>query len=753
MKIRAYLALTIIAVLVPVVIFSAVALNMLLHAERKAVLKAVHESARATALIVDRELFAAEAALRALATSNHLVSGDLQRFYEQAVASGNREDSWTVLFDLEGRQLVNTRSPFGSALPRRRNPGRGLEIMQMQKPYVSNLIHGSIANLPVISIETPVPGVDNGRRYVLSRAFLATHFNRAFGRPGTPSDWVISIIDREGTIIARNRSASDFVGKPVMPELMQAARSAKEGVIRLRSLDGIDVYGVFTHSEMSGWTIGIGVPVESIDRSARRAVTVAAFGLLAAIACAITVAILLGRRFTMPIAGAAQSAAALGHGEIPVFARSGVTEVDALHAALSDAGMLLKLERDSRMQIEMERARLFESEKEARKLAEAQNKAKDEFLAMLGHELRNPLSALANAVSLMQIKGLDQEKTRRALGIMKRQSEHLSHIVDDLLDMSRVMSGKILLDRRRIDLAEMTRNCVDTLAATGRADQQTIHVRTELAWVDADPTRLEQIISNLLVNASKYTPAGGKIEVEVHVAASEAVLTVRDSGIGISAQLLPHIFDVFVQGPAELDRAHGGLGIGLALVQRLVALHGGTVTAESAGSGLGSTFIVRLPCVPAPANENLPPALAIEDVSTCRVLLIEDNADSRQTLSAVLSLNGFQVEEASDGEQGLRMALALQPDVAVIDIGLPITDGYELARRIRAEARGVPIGLIALTGYGQAEDRQRALDAGFNIHLTKPAESRQVIESIIKAGALAHENARLSGKEFLRSQT
>jgi CheY-like chemotaxis protein/anti-sigma regulatory factor (Ser/Thr protein kinase) len=293
------------------------------------------------------------------------------------------------------------------------------------------------------------------------------------------------------------------------------------------------------------------------------------------------------------------------------------------------------------------------------------------------------------------------------------------------------VSGKIFLARQRIDLAEAVRECVATVAATGAAQEHVVNLHAESAWVDADPTRIEQIISNLLVNALRYTPAGGRIDIDVRVQEGAAALTMRDTGIGMSEELLSKVFDVFAQGPAQLDRSQGGLGIGLALVERLVRLHGGTVTARSAGAGQGSVFTVRLPLAAMPAGQKDEASAATHTArKTCRVLLVEDNEDSRQTLAAVLAMRGHRVLEASDGAEGLRIALAEQPEVAVVDVGLPGVDGYELSRRLRAAAGNRRIGLIALTGYGQAEDKERALKAGFDMHLTKPVEPQRLLEAI-----------------------
>lgn len=729
LKIRTYLTLTAAAVLVPVIIFAAAALNMLLNAERKAALRAVQETARATALTVDQELAAAEARLRALGTSDHLAREDMRGFYSQASILTAGEDSWIVLFDLDGRQVINTRAAFGAELPVRRRPSVGLETVRTGKTYISNLIEGAVVKRPVISVEVPAPA-PGGTRYVLSQAFLAEYFGRAFRQPGVPATWVIGIFDRDGITIARNRRAEDFVGKPTVQALIDAARNTDEGILHTRSLDGEDIYGIYTRSKISGWIIGIGVPTAEIERSAHNAVFVAGIGLLAAIAGAIGVAFMLGRRLAGSIAGAARSAAALGRGEQPRDTRSGVAEVDLLHAALSEAGDVLRRARDSRAAAEAERSALFASEQQARQLAEQQNRTKDEFLAMLGHELRNPLGAISNAVAIMETAGLSEESSRRTQAIISRQSRHLARIVDDLLDVSRVMSGKVFLNRQRLDLAEAVRHCVAALEETHRTGQHSLHLDLEPAWVDADPTRIEQIVSNLLQNAAKYTPGAGRIDIQVRAADGKATLVVRDSGIGIAERLLPQIFDVFVQAPAQLDRAQGGLGIGLALVQRLVTLHGGTVSAASEGAGKGSVFTVQLPLAAETGSAGSIPAPRAASGEGCRVLLVEDNEDNRQTLAAVLTIYGHTVTEAANGSEGLRLAVADKPEVAVVDIGLPGIDGYELARRLRSTPATSSIRLVAVTGYGQAEDRQRALDAGFDTHLVKPVEPGRLLETI-----------------------
>jgi signal transduction histidine kinase len=361
-------------------------------------------------------------------------------------------------------------------------------------------------------------------------------------------------------------------------------------------------------------------------------------------------------------------------------------------------------------------------EMEERRAAERKSSAKDEFLAMLGHELRNPLSAISSASSLLGMPGVGPESAGRARLIIQRQSQHLSRIVDDLLDLSRAMSGKILLSRKRLDIATLVSSCLDTFRATGRTSGYDIDAQLEPGWVDGDATRLEQIATNLIDNALKYTPAGGRIAITVAANDADVVLRVSDSGVGIAPDLLPHVFDVFVQGAISIDRSQGGLGIGLSLVRRLVELHGGTVSASSPGNSNGSTFEIRLPRTEPAAGADAPARAPAPVAVKPTVLLIEDNDDGREMMATMLTSFGYPVLQAGDGLEGVRVACTEKPDVALVDIGLPGIDGYEVARRLRQEAATHGIRLIALTGYGLAEDQRRVLEAGFDLHLVKPVD-------------------------------
>jgi PAS domain S-box-containing protein len=368
--------------------------------------------------------------------------------------------------------------------------------------------------------------------------------------------------------------------------------------------------------------------------------------------------------------------------------------------------------------------RLLSREQAARADAEAASRAKDEFLAMLGHELRNPLGAIAHAMMVLDRISKQDERGTRLRAIVGRQTRHLARLVDDLLDVTRLSTGKIQLQRLPTDLRAVAERGLASLHEAGKTSGHTVGLVGDPVVVEGDATRLEQVVWNLLDNALKYTPPGGRIDVEVVRDAGEAVLRVRDSGSGIAPEILPRIFELFVQAHASLDRAQGGLGLGLALVRRLVELHGGRVAATSPGPGKGSEFIVRLPALAASIETAMTP-VAVEPtapVSSRRILLVEDNADVRDGLRLLLEDWGHRVDEAVDGPSGLTQALQGLPDLALIDVGLPGLDGYGVARGIRSAPGGDSIRLVALTGYGQPEDRRRALEAGFDAHLVKPVE-------------------------------
>jgi signal transduction histidine kinase/CheY-like chemotaxis protein len=372
------------------------------------------------------------------------------------------------------------------------------------------------------------------------------------------------------------------------------------------------------------------------------------------------------------------------------------------------------------------RGRQYEVRDLLRRSEEA-DRRKDEFLAMLGHEIRNPLAAIRNALWVLEQIGTTSEQAARQREVMNRQIHHLTRLVDDLLDVSRVTRGKILLQPQVVSLRDVAERCLQELGIAGQAESRSLElaVHTEPVHVKGDPVRLEQVLCNLLQNGIKYTPTGGKLTLTVRREGGDAVIRVRDTGVGIPAEMLPRVFDLFTQVESSIARSQGGLGLGLPLVRSLVELHGGTVSAASDGLGRGSEFVVRLPVVAAPAQRPAPrprPVKARTERAALRVLIVEDNPDGRESMRELLEIWGHQVELAENGPQGVEKAFSSRPDVALVDIGLPGLDGNEVARRIRSTLGPQQICLIAMTGYGQPEDRRRALQAGFDNYLIKPID-------------------------------
>jgi PAS domain S-box-containing protein len=387
--------------------------------------------------------------------------------------------------------------------------------------------------------------------------------------------------------------------------------------------------------------------------------------------------------------------------------------------------------------------RVVVSDIDARKQAEQQladlNRRKDEFLAMLSHELRNPLAPILNAVQLLQLQNDENAVQQKARAIIERQVRQLTHLVNDLLDIVRTATGRISLRREPVAMSEIVQRAVETTRPLIDQHQHelTVSLPPDPVWLDADASRLVQVVTNLLNNAAKYTNEGGRIWLSVQQEGDQAVLRVRDAGLGIAPAFLPHVFDLFAKAERSTDRSQGGLGIGLALVKRLVELHGGTVTASST-LGQGSEFVVRLavhpPETPACAAQPAPIGTVAPARRTLRVLVVDDNLDAAKILQLLVRECGHQATMAHTGPAALAAALDERPDLILLDIGLPEWDGYEVAKRIRQEPRLRDTVLVAITGYEREADRQRAQQAGFVHHLVKPADFGEV-RKILAAAA------------------
>jgi PAS domain S-box-containing protein len=392
----------------------------------------------------------------------------------------------------------------------------------------------------------------------------------------------------------------------------------------------------------------------------------------------------------------------------------------------------------SRAVIAIENANLLATLKQS-------DRRKDEFLAMLAHELRNPLAPIRNSVQILRAHGTPVPDLQWATEVIDRQVRQMTRLVDDLLDVSRITRGKIELRRQRVELSEIVANAVEASRPLleKRRHELTVATPPRPIRLDVDPTRLAQVLSNLLNNAAKYMDHGGRVWLTASQQGGDVVISVRDTGIGIRREMLPRVFDMFMQGEPGSARSEGGLGIGLTLVRRLVELHGGTVEARSDGPGKGSEFLVRIPASGA-TEEGAPRAAAGTAAGSAprRILVVDDNRDAADTLRLLLRMMGSEVNTAHDGIEAVAAAAEFRPEVVLLDLGLPKLDGYEAARRIRAQEGGAGMFLVALTGWGHEEDRRRSLEAGFDLHMTKPVEFDALRKLLASLDTLRESRAR-----------
>ena len=712
---RGRLLLLAAAGILPLALAVGVGLVALAHQQRGQAERAGLEISRALMTAVNAELDRTFAVMDALTVARTLERGDLRGFHRLVSEVVKRDPTWLtiLLADANGRLLVDAGASFGAPLGPVIERDSFDQVLRTRAPTVGYQAKGRSG---AYAVPLRMAVVRGGKvRYVLSIVIKPDGIRAVVDRQRLPADWVVSVFDGKARRVARSRQHEEYLGGPPAPELqklMQTQRS--EGVLFGATLEGDMVYTAFTRSASTGWSVAIGIPEAYVAATVRRSVALYGGGILLSLAFAVAAALLIGRGVARPMEELSAAARALGRREPVVPPRTPIREI-------AQVGQSLVTAADERKRGDAEREELLAREQQARAIAEAANRSKDEFLAMLGHELRNPLGAIANAAQLLEAR--DDAARSHAAAVIGRQVRHLSRMTDDLLDAARAMTGKIVLQRHPLDLAEAAERALGAVRSSERSRGRRLAQVLEPVWVDADPTRIEQIAGNLLSNAVKFTPAGSTITVSVKREGGDAVLRVADDGIGMAPELAARAFEPFVQGERALDRSQGGLGIGLTLVRRLAELHGGSAEGSSDGPGRGSVFTVRLPAVQEPAvsktRQKAQSASAPRDV-----LIVEDNEDARDTLRRLLEMDGHRVRVASDGLAGLEAVLEAPPEIALIDVGLPRMDGYELARRIRgAQTLERRPYLVAITGYGLPEDRARTRDAGFDLHLVKPVDA------------------------------
>ena len=724
MKIRSHLLVLLGGAFLPLMIFAVAITSFSWWQQRNDLELRYLERVRAMTIALDTEVDGAIRMLRALGLSQTATDtrADLGERMRRTL---DTQPLWSAVAvgDPEWKRVTSAwRESFTAPIPSL-DPRTLQRVEATRLPSVSGLVRARDGQYET-QIVVPVL---RGRRIdsilvavVQQSAWLKYMSQYPIGNGAT-----MTLLDQDGTVLARTQDNGRWVGKHPPALLLEKSREMAEGAYRGTGADGVPVYAAHSRSVRWGWTVATSVPAVIIEAALLDSSALLAAAAFVSIGLAVLLAFLLSRRIQRPISALGASARALAHGERqPPHPPSSIDEVEEVQDAFSEADGMLR-ERQQRLN------EALASEREARREAEQASRAKDEFLAMLGHELRNPLNAISSAVNVLHYVDPKSEEALRGRDIIDRQMVSLRQLVDDLLDVARVTRGRIQLATRPIDLATVARRTLMMLSASGRLARHRLEADYHEAWILADETRVEQTITNLVDNAAKYTQEGGRIFVRVAAEGRDAVLEVQDNGMCIAPALLPRIFELFTQGERTIDRSQGGLGLGLALVRRLVEMHGGSIRAESAGPGQGSRFIVRIPLaerVAQPVRNEEPPATRPKEDRPLRILVVEDNDDGRETLAMMLRLNGHQVHEADSGPGGVASLKTVHPDVAIVDIGLPGFDGYEVARRARSSPETRGVRLVALTGYGQEEDRRNAHAAGFDWFLVKPADMGAISE-------------------------
>jgi signal transduction histidine kinase/ActR/RegA family two-component response regulator len=702
--------------LLPLALISGAGLFSLVEQQRAQADRTGLEIARALATAVNAELRRSMAVLQVLAASPLIETpGDagFQRLARNVLAT---LPDWRaiVLADADGRVLMHTSFAVNNGAPRLAERASFEQAVRTQQPTVGSLARGPRGEWG-IALRFPI--LQDGRlKYVLSGVITPGSMLEVMQRQQVPKDGVVSVFDDQGLRVVRSHDQEKWVGMPASPSLQQLmAADADEGTGLTHALEGQAVHTAFVRLRPAGWSVAIGLPVASVESNAYQAIVTHGGGIALSLVLGALGASWVARSINRPIGELRDAAVALGRGEPPRVPRSNILEVQEVADALTAAA---RLRADGERETET-----------ARKQAEAANRAKDEFLAMLGHELRNPLAPIVTALHLMALR--QDIGTLRERQMIERQVAHLSRLVDDLLDVSRITQRKVKLERARVDVHSVLARALELArpALDARGHHVSAPIREHGVQVDADLLRLAQVFSNLLTNAAKFTEPPGRIALRLGLEPDWVEVSVEDEGVGIAPELLPRVFEMFVQGEQALDRRAGGLGLGLAIAKTLVEMHGGHIGAHSAGAGQGSRFVVRLPrAQTTQAIRPEPVTAAAGGAAQGRLLIVDDNLDAAESLAWLLREIGYEVHTAPDAPAALAWLDGALPDLIVLDIGLPGMDGYGLASALRADPRFATTPLVALTGYGGEQDRARALAARFDEHLVKPVDIDRLLE-------------------------
>jgi signal transduction histidine kinase len=590
------LILMIACALLPVGLFALAGTIMLAQAQRDDFQRSLAETTRALGSAVDNELLRTLAVVEALSVTAVVASGHLPSMYELSQSVLRRNPTWDsiVVTTPEGGYLYNTRRPLGERLPQTvLDPELVQEVSRSQAPAVGNLIVSQVARRPLFTARVPVV-IDGRTRYVISLGATTETLRAILQQQVIPEQATVAVLDRNLRIAARSRQHEQFVGNPATPTLQAMMDGRQQGFGEARTQDGQTTFTAFSTSARTGWSVVIGLPLENVLAPQRKAYLALLIGFGLSVVLSGFAALAAARGILRPITELRDAAADISRGAEVREAAGGLAELREVSTTLAATSRSLR---------ESQRLRglLLEQEQRARAVAERASKDKDEFLSMLSHELRNPLAVISNAAELLRRLPPDSGRVAGMHAILERQIRHLGYLINDLLDVSRAVTGKIAVHRVATDLAACVQEAVQALDQAGVLAGHPIELRQQPAWINGDRERLQQVVSNLVGNAAKYSPPGTTIAVELSVKEGKATLSVTDQGIGMDEPTRARVFDLFFQHQASPARSEGGLGVGLTLTRKLVELHAGAIEARSAGPGQGSVFIVTLPCIEPPA--------------------------------------------------------------------------------------------------------------------------------------------------------
>ena len=725
-SIRRYLMLIVLSALLPTGLFAAGLVYFLWDYQQSQRHQEQLGRVRALASLVEGEVQSTVARLQVLASDRLLEASSLAAFHQRLRGQLRQSPDWAnlVLLAPDG-QLLNASVPYGTPLPTSGNHAFQRLAFESGDPVISDLFSARVRGTPTVGVALPV--IRDGKvAHVLVAGLMLDYLSTRLSSV-VPADGVAGLFDRQHRFIARSRDPQPYIGKPPGELLLAAMREQHEGVLRSLTREGERTFTAFTRLA-EGWYIAVATPSARLDGALARYLGLVGGAWLAMLALGLLLTRFLMARINGSVAATVQTASRLAAGSPVEAAVPAVAELATISEAVRT---------------------LFQRERQARAQAEAANKTKDEFLAMLGHELRNPLAPITTALQLMRSRGNGEFAQERE--IIQRQVQHMVRLVDDLLDIARIARGAIELKKSTLAIAGIVAEAVETAEPLFRRKrlQLSLSPPAQDLEVHGDPARLVQVLTNLLINAAKFTPEGGRVTVAARARDGQVEVTVADDGAGMEPAELSSVFELFTQGQQSVDRPQGGLGLGLAISRSLARLHGGDLVGASGGQHKGSAFTLTLPqaegdaAPPPPAvTGGLPPA----DPDGRLVLVVDDNVDAALGLAELLAIWGFGTRVVHEGTAVMAAVRESSPDIVLLDIGLPGLDGYQLARLIRAEPQWRHLRLIALTGYGQASDHELSRRAGFDLHLVKPVDLDKLAAALgVAAGGGPGQPRGISG--------